>query len=161
MTRLVSAAARQKLPFSIFIVDVDHFKSVNDSFGHRGGDDVLRILAARMTSALRAEDMIGRWGGEEFLALLPNTAAEGACTVSNRVRAMASCSPVVLPDGSGLRVTLSIGCATKLEAWDLDYVQRADQALYSAKTQGRDRVVTSNPPAPEPQAQAFAATRAG
>jgi diguanylate cyclase (GGDEF)-like protein len=163
MIRLVSAALRQKRPFSIFIVDVDHFKSVNDSFGHRGGDEVLRILAARMTSALRAEDMIGRWGGEEFLALLPNTSAEGACTVANRVRAMASSSPVILPEGSTLRVTVSIGCATMLEGWDSDYLQRADQALYSAKTQGRDRVVSSNPPAPAPApaAQALAATRAG
>lgn len=158
MARIVSASIRQKKPFSVFIVDVDHFKAINDTYGHRAGDEVLRTLSGRMAAALRAEDMLGRWGGEEFLALLPNTSPEGACAVANRVRMMASHAPVVTENGNVLHVTVSIGCATKIDTHDAGYIQRADEALYSAKRLGRDRVVTSQPPAPhssEPEPQSF------
>jgi diguanylate cyclase (GGDEF)-like protein len=148
MTRLVSAAIRHKRPLSIFIVDVDHFKSVNDSYGHEVGDEVLRALSRRMAKAMRTEDMLGRWGGEEFMALLPNTPPEGATVVANRVRTMASAAPIITSNGTALHVTVSIGCATKGDARDSDYVQRADEALYSAKRGGRDRVVSSAPPEP-------------
>jgi len=150
MARLVSAAVRQKRPLSVFIADVDHFKAINDTYGHHVGDEVLRALSARMVAALRAEDMLGRWGGEEFLALLPNTSAEGACAVANRVRIMASSQPIVTEDGTALQVTVSIGCATKADSQDRQYMQRADDALYSAKKLGRDRVVSSAPPAALP-----------
>jgi diguanylate cyclase (GGDEF)-like protein len=146
LTRLVSDATRNNRPLSVFIVDIDHFKRVNDTHGHRVGDEVLRTLAARMAKALRAEDMIGRWGGEEFLALLPNTSAEGACTVADRVRATAGSSPVVASNGHELHVTVSIGCATREGTADAEYIQRADEALYSAKHLGRNRVVSSAPP---------------
>ncbi len=146
LARAVSASTRQDQPLSIFIVDVDHFKRVNDSYGHRAGDEVLRVLSRRMAAALRTEDMLGRWGGEEFLALLPNTSAEGALAVANRVRTMASSAPVVTASGDVLHVTVSIGCATRADARDVDYIQRADEALYSAKRLGRDRVVSSAPP---------------
>lgn len=148
MARLVSASIRQSKPFSIFIVDVDHFKVINDNYGHNVGDEVLRVLSERMAAALRAEDMLGRWGGEEFMALLPNTSAEGAAAVANRVRTMAGASPIMTEEGRALHVTVSIGCATKVGSKDVDYIQRADEALYSAKRMGRDRVVSSAPPKP-------------
>lgn len=146
MARLVSEAARHGRPFSVFMADVDHFKRVNDTYGHNVGDEVLRALAARMAKALRAEDMLGRWGGEEFLAILPNTTVEGAYAVANRVRTMASSTPIETSTGEQLRITISIGCATAQDARDTDYVERADEALYKAKEQGRDRVVSSAPP---------------
>jgi len=146
MSRLVSEAARHGRPFSVFMADVDHFKRVNDSYGHSIGDEVLRALAARMAKALRAEDMLGRWGGEEFLAILPNTTVEGAYVVANRVRTMASSTPIETSTGEQLRITISIGCATAQDARDDGYVERADEALYAAKEQGRDRVVSSAPP---------------
>lgn len=146
MGRLLSAAVRHGRPFSVFIADVDHFKRVNDTYGHKVGDEVLRALSTRMAKALRAEDMLGRWGGEEFLALLPNTTEEGAWVVANRVRTMASSSPIVTSTGEQLTVTISIGCATTVGAQDESFVQRADEALYSAKELGRNRVVSSAPP---------------
>jgi diguanylate cyclase (GGDEF)-like protein len=146
MSRMVSAAGRHGRPFSVFMADVDHFKRVNDTYGHNTGDEVLRALAERMAKALRAEDMLGRWGGEEFLALLPNTTVEGAYAVANRVRTMASGEPIVTSTGEQLRVTISIGCATVQDARDNSYVERADEALYKAKEEGRNRVVSSAPP---------------
>jgi diguanylate cyclase (GGDEF)-like protein len=153
LARLVGTATRHKQPLSIFIADIDHFKFVNDSCGHQVGDEVLRALAVRMAAALRVEDMLGRWGGEEFLALLPNTTAEGAVVVANRVRAAASASPVLTADGRMLLVTVSIGCATKESTHDEDFIGRADAALYSAKNLGRDRVVSSAPPAHPPDSE--------
>jgi len=146
MSRLVSEAARHGRPFSVFMADVDHFKRVNDTYGHNIGDEVLRALAARMAGALRAEDMLGRWGGEEFLAILPNTTVEGAYVVANRVRTMASSTPIETSTGEQLRITISIGCATAQDPRDNGYVERADEALYAAKEQGRNRVVSSAPP---------------
>jgi diguanylate cyclase (GGDEF)-like protein len=153
MARMISSAERHGRPFSVFIVDVDHFKAVNDNYGHKVGDEVLRALASRMTKALRAEDMLGRWGGEEFLALLPNTNAEGACIVANRVRTMAGSSPIITPSGEVLQVTVSIGCSTKVGVHDTELLQRADEALYSAKELGRNRVVSSSPPSPRHESE--------
>ncbi|HET8934730.1 MAG TPA: sensor domain-containing diguanylate cyclase [Polyangiales bacterium] len=152
MARLVSGAVRQGRPFSVFMADVDHFKRVNDTYGHKIGDEVLRELSVRMIKALRAEDMLGRWGGEEFLALLPNTTEEGAYAVANRVRTMASSSPIETTTGERLQVTISIGCATIAGVRDESVVQRADEALYRAKELGRDRVVSSAPPGPRKDA---------
>jgi diguanylate cyclase (GGDEF)-like protein len=153
MARLASASARDGQPFSVFMADVDHFKRVNDTYGHKIGDEVLRALSQRMIKALRAHDMLGRWGGEEFLALLPNTSEEGANAVANRVRAMASSSPIVTSTGQHLQVTISIGCATAMGARDDNAVQRADEALYRAKELGRNRVVSSAPPTPRTEAE--------
>lgn len=146
LARLTSTARRRHQALSAMVIDVDYFKSVNDSYGHAAGDEVLRTLAVRMASALRAEDMLGRWGGEEFLALLPNTEVEGARVVAERLRTAASAEPVTMSDGLSVRVTVSIGCATAIGPFDEGVVNRADQAVYSAKTLGRDRVVTSEPP---------------
>jgi diguanylate cyclase (GGDEF)-like protein len=140
---LTSAAERHKKAMSVLIIDIDHFKRINDSHGHAIGDEVLRELGWRMANVVRAEDVLGRWGGEEFLVLLPQTAEEGAASVAERIRAAASASPVTLAGGASVRATVSIGGATTTRRFDETLVDRADEALYRAKEQGRDRVIVN------------------
>lgn len=109
----------------------------------------LRTLAMRMAAAFRTEDTFGRWGGEEFIAVLPNTGADGAAAVADRVRIAASCSPITIGREHTLHITVSVGCATTTDARDAGLLQRADAALYWAKRHGRDRV-SSAPPYHEP-----------
>ena len=123
------------------LVDIDLFKSINDRFGHQGGDDVLRIFAAVTKTALRVGDLFSRWGGEEFLLMLPDTSVEQGVECLNRVREVlaATSFDAIAP---GLRVTISAGVtdlhpSDRLEA----AVERADQAMYRAKQSGRDQVV--------------------
>ena len=127
----VSGARRHERPLSVAIVDVDHFKSINDTRGHAEGDRVLVAVAMALRAHLRAEDQLGRLGGEEFLALLPDTDAEAAHVAAEKLRASVA----------GTGVTVSIGWA----AWEgesaEELVRRADDALYAAKAAGRDRVV--------------------
>lgn len=146
LVRMRSAARRQQQPLSVFVTDVDHFKSINDTYGHLCGDEVLSTLGQRMVAVLRVEDMLGRWGGEEFLCVLPNTGDGVVTKVAERARAAVSQSPIVLSTGQSVRVTVSIGCATLNRAANDDPVRRADDALYRAKQLGRDRVVSSDPP---------------
>jgi two-component system, cell cycle response regulator len=139
----VSAARRHGRPVSVAIVDVDHFKAVNDSHGHEAGDRVLVAVAKALSDHLRAEDQLGRLGGEEFLAVLPDTDADAAAAVAERMRAEVA-DTVVEHDGTPLRVTVSIGMAT----WEGDeppelLLRRADDALYGAKAGGRDRAVSA------------------
>ena len=131
LTGHVSGARRHERPLSVAIVDVDHFKSINDTRGHAEGDRVLVAVTTALRAHLRAEDQLGRLGGEEFLALLPDTDAEAAHAAAEKLRAS------VAETG----VTVSIGWA----AWEgesaEELVRRADDALYAAKAAGRDRVV--------------------
>jgi diguanylate cyclase (GGDEF)-like protein len=147
LARLQAAARWSGRPLSAFIIDVDRFKLVNDAHGHAAGDEVLRAVAVRMSGALRAGDVFGRWGGEEFLALLPNLPAEGTARAAERLRMAASCAPIAVGAGRALHVTVSIGCATTAGELDMELLSRADAALYRAKELGRDRVVVSLPPA--------------
>jgi two-component system cell cycle response regulator len=137
----VSAAKRRKQWLAVLMVDVDHFKEVNDSLGHAAGDEVLCEVARRLTRALRAEDVPGRWGGEEFLVLLPQTDPDGAAVVAERVRSLIAKGPVKLADGQ-VPVTVSVGLASGLGPDGDDLVHRADTALYEAKAAGRNRVVS-------------------
>jgi two-component system cell cycle response regulator len=134
---MVSAARRHGHPLSIAILDLDHFKRINDSYGHKVGDDVLVAAAHAMGTHLRAEDQLGRLGGEEFLVLLPDTDTEAAGHVAEKLRAEVATAPTSVP------VTVSIGVAT----WDgeapEDLLHRADEALYAAKEAGRDRVLAA------------------
>jgi two-component system cell cycle response regulator len=134
---MVSAARRHGHPLSIAILDLDHFKRNNDSYGHKVGDDVLVAAAHAMGTHLRAEDQLGRLGGEEFLVLLPDTDSEAAGHVAEKLRAEVATAPTSVP------VTVSIGVAT----WDgeapEDLLHRADEALYAAKEAGRDRVLAA------------------
>lgn len=122
---------------AVAMVDIDRFKLVNDRFGHSGGDQVLTAVGRQMVDLLRTNDLVCRWGGEEFLILLPDTPPEGALLVANRLRqAIAELS------GLPTSVTVSIGIAAcAQDETPFDLVARADDALYRAKNGGRDRVV--------------------
>jgi diguanylate cyclase (GGDEF)-like protein len=127
-------------PLSVFFIDLDFFKLVNDTHGHMVGDDVLRSVAKKVSSAVREYDHVGRYGGEEFLVVLPNCNVETALEVAERVRQQVCDEPIVIAT-TQLRVTVSIG----LSQWHsdqelLDLLRRADVALYRAKQNGRNRV---------------------
>jgi diguanylate cyclase (GGDEF)-like protein len=137
-----SAAARHGQHVGILMIDVDNFKTVNDTIGHGGGDIVLRVVASRISSACRTEDVAGRWGGEEFIVVAPLTDRDGVASLGERVRSLVAAEPVVVDGESALVVTVSVGAASGLG--DVDgLVRDADAALYEAKVAGRDRVVTA------------------
>ena len=131
---------REARPVALMIGDIDHFKSVNDQHGHERGDQVLVHVAALLAAGLRDGDALARWGGEEFVALLPDCPAERAVAVAQRLRTAIAGSPLEV-SGARLAVTMSIGL-TQVEAGDTleTALQRADRALYESKHQGRDRV---------------------
>ncbi|MAM89757.1 MAG: hypothetical protein CME36_20855 [unclassified Hahellaceae] len=128
-------------PFSLCIMDVDHFKKVNDEFGHKAGDDVLREVALVTSRDLRGIDCFGRYGGEEFLLILPQTPLEGARIKAERVRQ--GIENLRFPDiGPDFRITVSIGLAEHRDSEDVDAtIHRADMALYRAKHEGRNRTI--------------------
>lgn len=134
-------AGRSREPLAVLMCDVDHFKVVNDTYGHAVGDEVLRTLARTLHDALRRYDQCARWGGEEFLVLLPGTDLQGAQEVAEKLRREAGGIVVEASDGTRVSVTLSVGVA-QLEAEEsVDSVlRRADAAMYDAKRAGRDRV---------------------
>lgn len=141
----VQRAARTGDSFVVAMLDVDHFKAVNDRFGHETGDRALVELAGVLVESLREYDLCGRWGGEEFLVLLPQTQPEAAQAVMDRlvgdVRAMAMAA-----GDEVLRLTVSIGMAHhQLGETFSETLSRADQALYLAKQDGRDRVALGFP----------------
>lgn len=137
-------------PLSAILCDIDHFKSINDRDGHAAGDRVIRAVGERLRAELRETDAFGRWGGEEFIAILPDTPAAAAQVLAERMRAAIEAGPV--GDG-GPRVTVSLGVAQRAPGgeWDL-LVKAADEALYRAKAQGRNRVVVAPPAAAQPLA---------
>jgi two-component system cell cycle response regulator len=139
----VSGARRHGRALSVAIVDVDRFKEVNDRHGHAAGDAVLVAATGALRSHLRAEDHLGRLGGEEFLGVLPDTDAEAAAAVAERMRAEVA-GTVVEHDGVRLQVTVSIGMATWEAGEPPDLLlRRADDALYAAKAAGRDRTLSA------------------
>ena len=134
---------------SVLVVDVDHFKRVNDTFGHAVGDGILREVAARLACCVREQDVAGRWGGEEFLVVLPRTSVDVAGVIAERIRlAVASRAFVAGTGGDLLDVTVSIGCYGDTTSHPDVLVNVADRALYAAKGTGRNRVVTRRRPAP-------------
>ncbi|HEU4656187.1 MAG TPA: diguanylate cyclase [Capillimicrobium sp.] len=134
------AADRHDRTLSVALVDIDHFKDVNDRHGHAAGDAVLVAVAQRLRDATREEDVVGRWGGEEFLVLLPDESAEGAVTAADRIRESVGALPIETPEAT-VSVTVSVGCATFRPGDDSDLIlRRADRALYAAKRAGRDAV---------------------
>ncbi len=132
----VETARRHRRPLAVVLFDIDHFKLVNDQHGHLVGDQMLCDIAALLARAVRQGDCLGRWGGEEFLLICPETRGEQALQLAERILAQARS----LPLATGKPCTLSAGVA-QLGAGDSvnDLLQRADEALYQAKTQGRDR----------------------
>lgn len=146
----VDRALRKGTALSCLLVDVDHFKLVNDDHGHLIGDVVLREVAEQVKDQLRLSDAMARYGGEEFAVLLVQTDADTARTIAERIREAIASTPIRLPDSRNLSVTLSIGVSSMkeevrgadIDAKARDLVDRADHALYAAKRGGRNRVMS-------------------
>jgi diguanylate cyclase (GGDEF)-like protein len=137
-----SFSDRHKVPLSVIAFDVDHFKRVNDTYGHDVGDQVLRHVAQLASKGCRTEDLVGRSGGEEFLVVLPATDEASAALVAERMRARLATPPVC---NSELRVTASFGVAQRAPGEAIDSVLvRADRALYDAKDCGRNTVARAS-----------------
>jgi diguanylate cyclase (GGDEF)-like protein len=144
---LASAARRYHQQSAVLMVDVDHFKAVNDTRGHEAGDLVLRAVANRLRAACRTEDSAGRWGGEEFLVIAPMTDLAGGARLGERIRSSVGAAVVPVGDGADIDVTVSVGVAAG-EGGD-DVLAEADAALYAAKRAGRNRVVTAGEADPD------------
>jgi len=138
---------RYGIPVSLLIFDIDHFKSVNDTYGHPVGDEVLRTLSALAKRAVRKVDLVARIGGEEFAVLMPHTEPVGAMQVADRLRQ--TVAEQALETGQGVvQVTISIGVISVPGGWSGDraeFITSADNALYDAKRSGRNRVVLGEP----------------
>lgn len=140
IAREICRARRHGNAFSIILCDLDHFKQVNDTYGHVNGDKILAKTAQVMHASVRTSDACYRYGGEELAVLLPNTALDDACVVAERIRAAIETSPLHTPDGD-IFVTMSAGVSTFVaEDTAASLLQRADSALYLAKRQGRNCV---------------------
>jgi diguanylate cyclase (GGDEF)-like protein len=139
----VARAVRARLPLAVAVLDLDWFKAVNDTYGHLFGDEVLRQIGRCVPSALREYDLAGRFGGEEFVLLLPHTRAVDAFRIADRVRCRIADMALRAPGGELARVTASVGVAT-LDVGSCDELKEllaaADAALYQAKRDGRNQV---------------------
>jgi diguanylate cyclase (GGDEF)-like protein len=132
-------AARYQHPLAVMMFDIDHFKKVNDIFGHAAGDQTLQIVTQIAKNELRTADVIGRYGGEEFIILLPMTNAEQAYALAERIREGVGALSLPTPKGN-ISITLSIGIVEISPAESVeDVFRRADEAMYSAKQAGRNR----------------------
>ena len=144
LATLVDQAAARGKPIAVLVVDIDFFKAVNDSHGHDAGDDVLREFALRIRKAIRNIDLACRYGGEEFVIVMPETDMAVATMVAERLRRRIASEPFAIQDGTRkLDVTISIGIAALDGPADnaAAILKRADMALYRAKRDGRNRVV--------------------
>lgn len=145
----IGRVTRQGYALSCLYIDIDHFKKINDTLGHQIGDEVLCEVAARIKAELRLSDALGRYGGEEFLALLIDADASDASIVAERIRASVAEQPIATSANDNLRVTVSIGVATlvaadrnaAIETVAMELVAKGDRALYQAKHNGRNQVV--------------------
>ncbi|HEY6905697.1 MAG TPA: diguanylate cyclase [Candidatus Acidoferrales bacterium] len=141
MNRESSRQLREGGAFGVVLLDLDHFKRVNDTLGHLAGDAVLKQAALRMKQAVRPYDTVGRWGGEEFLVVVPSSDAAGTLALAERVREAIQSTPIAT-QADGVRVTASCGVAASTEGNRLDpqtLLRLADEALYRAKERGRNR----------------------
>lgn len=139
--QMLARAQRSGMPVAVGIADIDHFKNINDDHGHPVGDTVLRTVARRMIDAARATDFVARIGGEEFGLLFPETRADTAVSIAQRIREAIGASPIVADDGCEVSVTISIGLSSMAPGTTLEEaLGAADCALYAAKNGGRNRV---------------------
>lgn len=152
MFRIEAARAeRSSQSLGVLVVDVDHFKDVNDAYGHEAGDAVLVQLAARLRGVVRASDVLARYGGEEFVVLLPESRPKVLRVIAERLRAAVADLPFALPGGERIIVTVSVGGACQPEhAEGADIVRSADRALYAAKNRGRNCVQIGPSREPDP-----------
>jgi len=145
----VARSARYALDLSVLMLDIDHFKQVNDRYGHQAGDVTLTTLGGLIKSALRDLDVVARYGGEEFMVICTNTAVDGAALVAERLRHLVESQPIEIAGDSGtsqtIQISISIGVAGLSAGVDSQekLVQAADRALYRAKEQGRNRVIVA------------------
>lgn len=142
LNREQARQARDGGSFGIIIADLDHFKRVNDTYGHAAGDAVLRETTLRMKRCVRSYDFVGRYGGEEFLLVVPSSDATGTLALAERIRQSMQSTPVTT-DAGDIKVTISLGVAASTHPCPFDTQElllRADQALYRAKENGRNRV---------------------
>ncbi|MBA3875636.1 MAG: hypothetical protein C0498_01645 [Anaerolinea sp.] len=144
----VERSIRYRRPLSVAFADIDHFKTINDTYGHEAGDVVLRGVAAVLRQNLRGSDRIGRYGGEEFMVILPETSVEDAATLADKLRLLVAGELYRLPDGSEMGVTVSLGVTGGVgDRLSMDsLVREADAAMYSAKALGRDQVYAFEEP---------------
>ena len=145
LLRQQSSSSRQRDPLSVLLLDIDHFKRVNDSYGHPAGDLVLCAFADRLRTELRAGDIAGRWGGEEFLVIMPRTDIDGAFEVAERLRRATAARPITAGDLE-ISVTVSGGCAFSRGNPADALLHLADNCLYRAKASGRNKIITASPP---------------
>jgi diguanylate cyclase (GGDEF)-like protein len=140
LQRETELSRRHLQPLSLLMLDIDHFKKINDSYGHGVGDSMLKAVAASIKRQLRNVDMVFRYGGEEFLILLSNTSRESAAMVGERLRYAVQAEDY-LAEGNAIELTVSLGCSTLLAGESADsLLRRADSALYVAKREGRNRL---------------------
>jgi two-component system cell cycle response regulator len=148
MEEELSWASRKQRPLSLIVLDLDHFKSVNDTYGHDVGDMVLKGISLRVLGVLRREDIFGRYGGEEFIILMRDTPVGEAINVAERIRQKIARWPITTSDGV-VQATASLGvaCSSEAESWEQrELFKLADQRLYQAKDAGRDQVIGPNEP---------------
>ncbi|MBN9481639.1 MAG: PleD family two-component system response regulator [Bordetella sp.] len=140
---LMSRANRGGDPVAVLVLDIDHFKAVNDSLGHDAGDEVLREFSVRLATNVRAVDLPCRFGGEEFVVVMPGTTLEDAHRIAERIRRDVGASPFRILGGEPLAITVSVGVAASMGADDTpaSLLKRADEGVYEAKKAGRNRVV--------------------
>jgi diguanylate cyclase (GGDEF)-like protein len=143
LSHIGGSARRHAQPMALLMIDIDHFKRVNDMEGHLGGDLVLQQLVALLQSTVRAEDVVGRWGGEEFLVVAPQTDLAAGMALGERVRLVVAETPMNVGDHS-IFVTVSVGCASGIDVAET-LLQQADVALYRSKAAGRNRVSEATP----------------
>ena len=136
---------RTERPFALIIADIDHFKVVNDTYGHECGDEVLKQVSRTILGLLREQDHVARWGGEEFLVMLPETGLKGAESVADKLRMAVAETVAKGPDG-GVKVTMTFGVAEFSNRVSVDeIIKNADNALYQGKETGRNKVVVYSP----------------
>jgi diguanylate cyclase (GGDEF)-like protein len=140
LQRAVALATRHGHALAVARIDIDHFKEINDTYGHRAGDVVLAEVGRRLAGALRGGDDLARWGGDEFVVILPDTDREGGLAAAERLRAAVASSPVAVGDGRDVAVTISVGWAHWSGDTPDDLLARADRSLYAAKETGRNLV---------------------
>lgn len=132
------------IPFSVLFLDIDNFKSINDTYGHYCGDKVLKMVSGSIMSLLRSMDVVCRWGGEEFVIISPNLTRELTESIGERIRIFIEKSWLDLEGGDNISVTVSIGCTmVKDDDTDLSLIKRADAAMYQAKLSGKNKVVSA------------------
>jgi diguanylate cyclase (GGDEF)-like protein len=139
------------VPLSVLLLDIDHFKRINDTFGHQAGDAVLRAVGKTLGGTARRSDICARWGGEEFIIVLAQTELSSAVLVAERVRKLLEGLDVQTEKGERVPVTASVGVASLYMSDTLEsFLDRADKAMYLAKSTGRNRICTAEVPDVDP-----------